>query len=120
MPALFKGTGLTISLDTNDDPSGRWGGVFDQLLEYVDILLPNETEACRMAQKATVDGALWRELGGGCRARGCQEMRIARLRCSGRRKDPAVGYDCRAGDSFNAGFLLGWLKGWPPDQCCTR
>jgi sugar/nucleoside kinase (ribokinase family) len=22
-----------------------------------------------------------------------------------------------AGDSFNAGFLFGWLKGWPPDQC---
>jgi sugar/nucleoside kinase (ribokinase family) len=22
-----------------------------------------------------------------------------------------------AGDSFNAGFLFGWLKGWPADQC---
>jgi sugar/nucleoside kinase (ribokinase family) len=22
-----------------------------------------------------------------------------------------------AGDSFNAGFLFGWLNGWPPDKC---
>ena len=22
-----------------------------------------------------------------------------------------------AGDSFNAGFLFGWLQGWPADQC---
>jgi sugar/nucleoside kinase (ribokinase family) len=125
LPALFKelkGAGLTISLDTNDDPSGRWGGVFDQLLEYVDILLPNETEACRMAQKATVDEAL-AELG--------RRVHCVAVKCGSRgsvvRVDgktfsaPAVYVTpvdtIGAGDSFNAGFLLGWLKGWPPDQC---
>ncbi len=61
LPALFrelKGAGLTISLDTNDDPSGRWSGVLPELLEYVDLLLPNEAEACHIAKKETVNEAL--------------------------------------------------------------
>src|ERR1700730_4144857 len=61
LPALFKElkeAGLTISLDTNDDPSGRWGGGFPELLDYVDLLPPNEGEACRMTSKNTLDHAL--------------------------------------------------------------
>src|SRR5580704_8847230 len=61
LPALFKQlkeAGLTISLDPNDDPSGRWGGVLPELLEYIDLLLPNEGEACRMTGKNTLDEAL--------------------------------------------------------------
>src|ERR1700761_1432532 len=36
LPELFdslKRAGLTLSLDTNDDPSGEWGGVLDTLLD---------------------------------------------------------------------------------------
>jgi sugar/nucleoside kinase (ribokinase family) len=125
VPALFKelkAAGLTISLDTNDDPSGEWGGVFDELLSYVDILLPNEGEACRMTKKATVDEAI-EELG--------QRVPCVVVKCGSRgsivRVDgktflaPSVSVTpvdtIGAGDSFNAGFLFGWLKGWPPDQC---
>jgi sugar/nucleoside kinase (ribokinase family) len=125
VPALFKelkAAGLTISLDTNDDPSGQWGGVFDEVLSYVDILLPNEIEACRMAKKPTVDEAI-EELG--------RRVPCVAIKCGSRgsivRVDgktfpaPAVSITpvdtIGAGDSFNAGFLFGWLKGWPPDQC---
>src|ERR1700761_479561 len=41
LPVLFrelKDAGLTISLDTNDDPSGRWNGVLQELLHHVDLL----------------------------------------------------------------------------------
>ena len=47
LPALFdqlRAADLTISLDTNDDPSDTWGGVLDQLLDRIDVLLPNEDE----------------------------------------------------------------------------
>jgi sugar/nucleoside kinase (ribokinase family) len=125
LPALFKElkvAGLTISLDTNDDPSGHWGGVLPELLEYVDLLLPNEGEACRMTGKNTLDEAL-DELAQHvpciavkCGSRG-SVVRVARetFTVGGVPVQPvdAIG----AGDSFNAGFLFGWLKGWPPDQC---
>ena len=41
---LCKTRGITISLDTNWDPSNRWQGVTD-LLPFVDVFLPNEAEA---------------------------------------------------------------------------
>jgi sugar/nucleoside kinase (ribokinase family) len=125
LPALFKelkAAGLTISLDTNDDPSGQWGGVLDELLAYVDILLPNEMEACRMARKATVDEAI-EELGRRvpCVAVKCGS-RGSIVRVEGKTFSAPAVYvtpvdTIGAGDSFNAGFLFGWLKGLPPDQC---
>src|SRR6185437_14215301 len=48
LPALFrqlKAAGLTLSLDTNDDPDDRWGDPLDELLGLTDIFLPNEDEA---------------------------------------------------------------------------
>src|SRR5215470_3694791 len=42
----LKAKGLTISLDTNDDPDDRWEGDLHELLRHVDVFLPNEREAC--------------------------------------------------------------------------
>ena len=125
LPALFKelkGAGLTISLDTNDDPSGDWGGVFPELIEYVDILFANEQEACRIAKSETVNEAL--EVL-------ARRVPCAAIKCGARGSIVRIGGrtfsaggvsvtpvdTIGAGDSFNAGFLFGWLKGWPPDQC---
>jgi sugar/nucleoside kinase (ribokinase family) len=125
LPALFKElkeAGLTISLDTNDDPSGRWGGVFPELLDYVDLLLPNEGEARRITRKETLDEALT-ELN--------QRVPCVAVKCGSRGSVVRVGEETftvggipvnpvdtiGAGDSFNAGFLFGWLNGWPPGQC---
>ena len=44
----LKARGLTISLDTNDDPADEWSSVLDQILPLVDILLPNQDELLRM------------------------------------------------------------------------
>src|ERR1051325_5022946 len=46
---LLKSKGLTISLDTNDDPEDRWEGNLHDVLRYVDVFLPNEREACKAA-----------------------------------------------------------------------
>jgi sugar/nucleoside kinase (ribokinase family) len=52
VPDLFrlaKEKGLTTSMDTNDDPEDRWDrDVFD-VFPWLDVLLPNEYEACRLA-----------------------------------------------------------------------
>src|SRR5271169_339922 len=44
----LKTAGLTLSLDTNDDPEGRFDGDLHKLLAMVDIFLPNQLEACQI------------------------------------------------------------------------
>src|SRR5438105_4269684 len=46
----MKAAGLTTSLDTNDDPDDRWRDPLEATLPYVDVLLPNEREALKIAQ----------------------------------------------------------------------
>ncbi|MGA8245932.1 MAG: carbohydrate kinase family protein, partial [Nocardioides sp.] len=41
--------GLTTSVDTNDDPTGRWSGL-DALLPHLDVLLPNRAEVTALGQ----------------------------------------------------------------------
>src|ERR1700726_57287 len=53
VPELFrrmKSAGLTTSLDTNDDPDDRWDSALEEILPFVDILLPNEPEAMKMSR----------------------------------------------------------------------
>jgi len=119
LPDLFqraRSLGLTTSLDTNYDPSEQWLG-FDELLSLTDVFFPNRTEALsitraedvesatkRLAQRARlvvvklgVDGAL-----------ACKEDAILRSDAIPVNVVDTVG----AGDSFDAGFLYGFLNGW--------
>ena len=122
--AALKSRGLTLSLDTNDDPSGRWRGVLDQVLPMIDILLPNEDELLRIAGAPSVEEALAR-LGVTiplivvkCGPRGAlvhkqgTTTEVAPL--------PVTALDTiGAGDSFNAGFLTAYLQGMPPFFCAA-
>ena len=56
--SLLKEAGLTISLDTNDDPSESWDSSIREVLRHTDLLLPNEREACKLAHAATLDDAI--------------------------------------------------------------
>ena len=52
LPAFLgrvRALGLTTSLDTNDDPAGRWQGV-DALLPHLDVLLPNRDEVVALGR----------------------------------------------------------------------
>ncbi|HYQ64632.1 carbohydrate kinase family protein [Actinophytocola sp.] len=112
--AAARRHGATTSLDTNDDPAGRWD--VGSLLSEVDLLLPNANEAMRLAGAPTAlaaasvlasrgpvvavkDGAA----GGFCHSDGNV------LHSRGIVVSPvdAVG----AGDSFDAGFVAAKLKG---------
>ena len=54
----LKQAGLTISLDTNDDPDDRWGSPLAEVLPHVDIFLPSEDEMCRMTKSSNLDNAI--------------------------------------------------------------
>jgi sugar/nucleoside kinase (ribokinase family) len=125
LPELFrelKRAGLTISLDTNDDPEDKWGGVLEEVLDLVDVLLPNEGEICSIAKRDSVDEAIEAL----SRRVPCIAVKLGSrgslVQASGKRYTAApvavspvdtIG----AGDSFNAGFLFAWLRGFPLEDC---
>jgi len=125
LPGLFrelKRRGLTLSMDTNDDPEGRWGGVLHELLPLIDILLPNDDELLRIAGRNTIDEALTALAGQvpliavKCGPRGAIVQQGPR-----RTQVPPLSVTpvdtIGAGDSFNAGFLAAWLGGAAPEVC---
>jgi sugar/nucleoside kinase (ribokinase family) len=110
----LKQAGLTISLDTNDDPDDRWGSPLAEVLPYVDIFLPSEDEMFRMTQSSNLDAAVEAlplrppVIVVKCGSRG------SRVYEQGRVTDVAplsvVPLDTiGAGDSFDAGFLRAYL-----------
>lgn len=127
LPALFdrlRSAGLSLSLDTNDDPAGTWSGVLDRLLDRIDILLPNEDEILRIARQPTLEKALDAlaprvpTIVVKCGSRGavvqCGAQRDWVSPCTVEPVD-TIG----AGDSFNAGFLSAWLRGEDPLRAAT-
>ncbi|MGB7191613.1 MAG: carbohydrate kinase family protein [Acidobacteriaceae bacterium] len=125
LPALFrelKAAGLTLSLDTNDDPDDQWGPPLDELLPLVDIFLPNESELLRMTGKNSLEAAL--DALPAC-------IPFVAVKCGSRGSVvktpdqlvsvppvPVTPVDTiGAGDSFNAGFLVAWLRGFDSGEC---
>jgi len=120
IPELFaelKTAGLTISLDPNDDPDHTWNRCILDSLQFVDILMPNERETCLMAGERDLDRAISalcklvpllvvKRGARGASAFSCNEEWHAPAESA--QIVDAVG----AGDSFNAGFLHGWIAGW--------
>jgi sugar/nucleoside kinase (ribokinase family) len=124
LPALFrelKSRGLTISLDTNDDPEDKWNGVLPELLPYVDILLPNRDELCRITRRSNLEDAL-AELSSIVPTIAVKCGSEGALVQTGRSRVLVPGVPVSAvdtigaGDSFNAGFLAAWLSGCSPEQ----
>ena len=126
-PALFeraRARGLTTSLDTNFDPSGAWDGGLEQLLPWVDVLLPNETEALKLSGRPDLPAALAAladRVGTVAVKRGAEGGEARRGTESAYRGALAVEVadTTGAGDSFDAGFLYGWTRGWPLEACLT-
>ncbi len=125
VPELFrrlKNAGLTISLDTNDDPEDLFGGDVCEVLSQVDIFLPNRREACRIAATDNLELAMQRlselvpllvvKLGSEGAVALRKHERIAGSPLTVEIVD-AVG----AGDSFDAGFLHAYLKGQSLTEC---
>jgi sugar/nucleoside kinase (ribokinase family) len=120
LPVLFEQArtqGLTVSLDTGWDPSEGWNGSLGETLAQADVFLPNEVEARAITGEENVARALAAlairvptvaiKLGaeGAIARRGERVVRAA--------PPPVEVKDTTgAGDSFNAGFISGYLAGW--------
>lgn len=120
VPELFKtarASGLTVSMDTNYDPSEQWDGNLLDALAQVDIFLPNETELLRIVRQNDVQPALdslsarvplialKRGADGALAQQGSTIYRAESI--------PVEVVDTTgAGDSFDAGFIYGHLNGW--------
>ncbi len=123
LPNLFaraRALGLTTSLDTNYDPSEAWSG-FDQLLALTNVFLPNEREAVSLSREAGIFSAadelssrvevLAIKLGaeGALGTSAGEKVKVASI--------PVDVVDTvGAGDSFDAGFLYGYLNRWPLER----
>jgi sugar/nucleoside kinase (ribokinase family) len=123
LPSLFRrahSLGLTTSLDTNYDPSEKWTG-FDELLAVTNVFLPNEAEAKSLTGAENVEEAATR-LGskveaiavklGKDGALGISKGRKVRVKSIPVNVVDTVG----AGDSFDAGFIYGYLQGWEMEK----
>jgi sugar/nucleoside kinase (ribokinase family) len=125
LPELFsqmKRAGLTTSLDTNDDPENLWADDVKTVLKNVDVFLPNEQEASKLAGTGDLDSALdalsrlvpvvviKRGAEGALAKRGKDRFHAASLSVQ---PVDTVG----AGDSFNAGFLHKFIRGADIQDC---
>ncbi len=120
----LKAEGMTLSLDTNDDPDGRWEGGLLDVLRFVDVFLPNAREARLITGCDDLETAVARlaervplvviKLGeeGAMAQRGGERFRSPAVKVEF--VDP-VG----AGDSFDAGFLSQYVRGADLSTCLS-
>ena len=124
LPALLaeaRSLGCTVSMDTNWDPTERWAGGLAEALSQVDVFLPNEQEALAITDRPTIADALTTlaqniptvVVKRGAAGAICQQ---------GQKRIENAGFQVEvvdttgAGDSFDAGFLYGYLHNWPVDE----
>lgn len=118
-PGLFaeaKALGVTTSLDCNYDPREKWDSNLRDVLANTDVFLPNEDEAraitgaSNFAEAARALATLAkvvvvkRGAAGAFAVTGTSQLEMAAASTN-------VVDTTGAGDSFNAGFLTGFVKG---------
>ncbi len=126
VPALFRrarALGVSLSLDTTWDPADRWDAPLPETLPLTDVMMPNDQEALRISRCANLEqAAAWFQ---------SQGVRIVTLKKGAAGAEVYAGKEHRqltttpvtggdsvgAGDSFDAGFLTGWLRSLPLEQC---
>jgi sugar/nucleoside kinase (ribokinase family) len=117
-----KEAGLTTSLDPDSDTSGKWDDSIFEVLQYVDVFLPNEKEALHITKCDTLESAL------GLLSKTVPTV-VIKTGASGVWVKHAgktihanafkidVVDTTGAGDSFNSGFIYQFYKGSTIEKC---
>jgi len=107
--------GITISLDTNDDPEDRWGDEIYKILNNIDIFLVNKKEALKITKESDTSDTLnklKREV----------KTVVIKLGSEGYIASDGDNYysgdslsanfkdSTGAGDNFDAGFIYGYIN----------
>lgn len=118
-----KSFGLTTSLDPQGDPDEKWDINLQELLQYVDVFMPNITELKALTGTRDFDLALKSIMHFNKIAVIKDGNRGAYL-CNGNKiihqppfLNPAVEDSIGAGDSFNAGFIHYYIQDKPEKEC---
>jgi len=117
-----KELGVTVSLDTNWDPEENWDGGVRDILPYVDIFLPNENELMLITGKNNIEDALHfagemiPTIAVKCGEKGAYAYCKGTIyKCDA--MEVTVADTVGAGDSFNGGFVYGFLSGLSIEDC---
>lgn len=112
-----KEMGLSTSIDTNYDPKEKWEGDIFNVLDYTDVFLPNMTELMAISGEKDPDSAI-RHLTKNrnllVAVKKGEDGAFAekdKVRYSAETIQVKPVDTTGAGDSFDAGFLFGFLNG---------
>ena len=112
-----KEMGLSTSIDTNYDPKEKWEGDIFNVLDYTDVFLPNMTELMAISGEKDPDSAI-RHLTKNRNllvvVKNGEDGAFAekdKVRYSAETIQVKPVDTTGAGDSFDAGFLFGFLNG---------
>lgn len=126
VPEIFRRSralGCTTSLDPNWDPAETWTANLPSTLPHTTIFMPNDQEAQLISCRKGIEPAarFFIEQGVDLVAvKAGSAGAFASTKSAGwqRAVTPVSGGDSiGAGDSFDAGFLAGWLRGYSVDEC---
>ena len=124
-PELFrkaKESGLTTSFDPDSDPSCLWDRSIFETLKYVDIFLPNETEALKISKCKDVKSALDML----CKIVNIMVIKTGKNGVWTKNRNKTIHTSAfnidvidttGAGDSFNSGFIHQYLLGSDIGKC---
>jgi sugar/nucleoside kinase (ribokinase family) len=117
-----KAAGLSTSLDTNDDPENKWERDLHEVLKHVDVFLPNDREAKKIAHTDDLSQAInllarLAKVVVVKRGAAAAICRSGHEQCSLMPPTVKAVDDVGAGDSFDAGFIHKFLTGAKLEDC---
>ncbi|MDD3410483.1 MAG: carbohydrate kinase family protein [Eubacteriales bacterium] len=114
--------GVTVSFDVGWDVTGEWNEEIFELLPMIDVLFMNETECTHYSHCDTLEEGA-RRLAQHARLTVIKLGREGAMALCGGKRYAVPAYKVQAvdttgaGDSFNAGFVYGFLRGLPVEEC---
>lgn len=118
-----KAKGLTISLDPQWDPREKWDLDLDNLLQHIDVFLPNRKEFLLLTNTETLDLAIRKNAHHPCTIvvkdgeKGAAWSKNGEVFRQAAYLNTNVVDSIGAGDSFDAGFISQYIQGKEIEEC---